>query len=265
MFEWAAGKIKRTWRDVGRRLRRWGYAAGLAVTVPWVVYRVIYGLKAVQAMASTLAVPLAAVGLASTAMIVAGWVVGFWRRTAPESTLRFCEEGGYIELVSAMGTKRYALDQIAHAHFIEPTDGPLGVLEVAAKAGSLTRVSIDAAQARDLLARTKLGPRHRAHRIQSQVTGCLGMGLAGYLLLIPSLAAGAAFLLGPIVALENFVTTANTTEGLTLLIVLGFQALMFAGALDVLRVMLQWVLGQEIHLGTDGIRWGKRPWRSLDR
>jgi len=110
--------------------------------------------------------------------------------------------------------------------------------------------------ARSLLDAAKLGPRHRNIRFQSATIGALCKGCLGYFLLIPSLILATLGTLTPAITLDALFPNLDAQSGVGLALVILISAITYLSAGDFLMMLLRLIVGQEIVLGADGIRFG---------
>ena len=271
MLEWAAKKVKRTWRGMGRRLRTWGYIALGGVALPFVGLALgkLSGLpkpEGLLAIGEVLKIPIAVLGLLGLVSLSWGWLVSWWRRNSDGATIRYSAEEGWIETQERSGSRRIRVDEVSGAHFVPEEDaGGMGTLVISEVGGSEAQISMSAAAARGFLRETELGPKHRGQRIES-ATSLLGMQAVGCLVFPLSVLVSIFLMVTPL-ALSGFFEWMGAARGWPVFVILAsflwLLCLIGVGTLDGMRGLQKLVVGQDTQLGTDGIRWGKWPFRKF--
>ena len=233
MLEWAAKKVKRTWRGLGRRLRKWGYMALGGVALPFVGLALgkLSGLpkpEGLLAIGEVLKIPIAVLGLLGLVSLSWGWLVSWWRRNSDGATIRYSAEEGWIETLERSGSRRIRVDEVSGAHFVPEEDaGGMGTLVIHEVGGSEAQISMSADAARGFLRETELGPKHRGQRIESAIVARHGLWLLGILLFVPSVLFSVALMVVPLVMSGYFDWLGAQGQGSPFLILASFQMNIF--------------------------------------
>jgi len=258
MRSWAASEVKRTWRGLGRKLRRWAYVAGFLAFVTGDLRVRLGSFADVESATQQMILLFAFAALYLSVLLAltalpAGWLLRFWRR---HSWLHSLEWDPLTETIRLRGdTRTLAISsaEILSAHFI-PSEGTLVLHQ---KGGRELLLSMTSSNARDFLRASKLGPRHRATRITSAsflspFVGCLGM-----VFLLPATFLGLLSLSGLWLHVTPAIQSAiGPGVGSNLLTALILPVIVLTIG-DILIDLTKVVTGSTLVLGTDGIRWGK--------
>jgi hypothetical protein len=258
---WPVGSLRRRWRRRGRRLRGVAYGLSAVPLTAFIVYRLAAGLAAAKAVGRLVADSVG-FGLVSMLLLLwwffalSGWGIGLWRRNHSDLALSFDPDEQLLRLKSRELDESIALEQVEQANAFAIDDREKrSCLRLTLKDGRELELEMASQDAEAFLQRAQLGPRHRAYRLQAHRVGFGAVGLLGYFMLIPASFLGVvASSLGP-ASLDYWFQLPKETWAFR--IVLALVTTLVIGAIwDSLRWLLAKVVGHEVELGNDGIRWG---------
>ena len=230
----------------------------------WLVVRLLTGLPTAKAIAKAVAGTLGfgIVSLAASAwwlLWLAGWIFNFWgswRREHSDLELAWQPDENAFTLRSLDSEQTIALDQVEQATSFElDNDAAYSCLQIALRDGRDLELEMPTKDAAAFLQHTRLGPRHRAYRLRAHRVGFGAIGVLGYFMFAP---AGLMGFIGSglgLAAMDYWLQPAKENWSYKLLLAL---LIMFVlGAVwDSMRWLLAKVVGHQVDLGNDGIRWG---------